>query len=696
MKEVSCRVFGLCQIGHAQLGISKETLLQGTTRSWDYMSNPRNRVDWDEWIRITENAYAAIGSDEGVNKIVENWAYLDGQKPFRRMAGFFISLDAVFRLFVLMARSTYGILKVDVRRQPDKTYEVILEIPKPYTTSRAFLVGGKGGLSTIPCLIGLPPARVEQDITERRGVYRIYPPPEKTLWRRLHVLPGSIAASFSFFRIIRDQNTELAASYNQLEQQTINFRNVLAASSDGIAVVRDGQIIHANPALAHLLHFPSIQELLGQRTDHWLTPAKLAELRAWAGTQPAENERREVTLQPAIGEAIIVEFSAPRAITWENLPATLWLLRDITERRALQIALATARQREQASLARDLHDGLGQLLTGLAFKLKALETRLAQTGSPEAAATTEMLSLANQATAQARDLAHGLAPVDIDPQGLAPALRHLAMSVSQLFQLCCTFSTEGPPAILPREVANQLYRATQEAITNAHRHGRARTVSILLRQTVGELTLLIDDDGTGLPADFVAARSPGMGLKIMRHRLTSVEGSFNIERSPTLGGARVSLTAPVKNQAEINTPGGRSVSGSPATISRPTGSRWRVLLVDDHVVVRAGLGQLLEQTPDFAVCGEASSPTEAEAACRDLAPDLLVTDLRLGEENALDYVRRLRVSHPALRIVMLTMYGKDNYEKEARSAGAEAYVMKQAAPDELISTLRKVTAEGAR
>jgi PAS domain S-box-containing protein len=694
MKEVSCRLFGLGVYAHEKLGIPKEKLLMGVPYDWEYLCNPRNRVDWDEWLIMTENAAAAIGSDNEFAAISKEWALVDSQKAYTRLAGFFVSLNALYvRLVPLMIKSIYTVVIPHARQLPDGTFEMTMEIAAPYTASRNFMLGGACAFSTFPCLIGLPPARVEQEITDRRGVYRIYPPPEKTLWRRLRVLPGTITASLSFFRILREQHTELTTSYQQLEQQTTNLRNVLTASSDGIAVVREGRIVHANPALARLLRAPGINALIGQPTDTWTSTEDLQNLRAWAATKPSATERREVRMLRTTKEAIPVEFSAPRTISWENQPAVLWSLRDISERRALEQALATARQREQASLARDLHDGLGQHLTGLAYKLKALETRLAITSSPESAAVTEMIAIANQATTQARDLAHGLSPVDIDPQGLAPALRHLAGSTSQLFQLHCTFACEGPLLTLPGNTANQLYHATQEAITNAHRHGRAKTISVLLRTAPGELTLLVDDDGTGLPADFDPAHMSGMGLKIMRHRLSSIDGRFCIEKSPTLGGSRVKLSAPFKPEPNvINQPAVTAFEARP-TPTRAWAATWRVLLVDDHAVVRAGLGQLLNQTHDFTLCGEASTPAEAETACRDLLPDLLITDLLFGEESALETIRRIRVEHATLGIVALSMYGKEHYEEASRAAGADAYVMKHAAADELLATIRRVCAE---
>jgi signal transduction histidine kinase len=111
----------------------------------------------------------------------------------------------------------------------------------------------------------------------------------------------------------------------------------------------------------------------------------------------------------------------------------------------------------------------------------------------------------------------------------------------------CSLRASDQPLALARETANQLYRATQEAVTNAHRHGHARRIEIhLALDTPGLLTLTIDDDGRGL-ADGFSQDSVvnGFGLKIMRHRLGSLGGRFLMGNSPVTSGARITFIAPV-------------------------------------------------------------------------------------------------------------------------------------------------------
>jgi PAS domain S-box-containing protein len=533
---------------HEYCHIRRDDVLALTTIPWEKLKDAQARVDWAELTDVARALRQALGGEQRLREFAALTAFLD-TPLYNRLAGFFVTPNTFYtKLAPLMLRSCYTIPRYTVVRDSDRVFTVVLDIPPAYAPSREFMVAAAGTFQKSPILLGLPQAQVDAEITDRRGVFRIRLPQNPPFTQRLRSLFAGIAAGLSFFRIIRQQLDELAASYAQLEQQTTNFRNVLAGSSDGILVVRDGRILHANPAFARLLRASSTEELIGQTTDEFVAKEDLVSLRQWASAKPQPTESRQLRIRlPALDAFAHVEFSAPRIITWENQPATLWLLRDISERHALETALASARQREQASLARDLHDGLGQHLTGLAFKLKALETRLHQQQSPESSATAEIVALANRAATHARDLAHGLAPVDIDPQGLVPALRLLCSNVSQLFQIECTLRAPEQPLAFGRDTANQIYRATQEAITNAHRHGHARKIDIQLTIDPSHaLTLTIDDDGCGLPRAFNPDQVvSGFGLKIMRHRLGSLGGRVHIAKSPVAHGARITLIAPI-------------------------------------------------------------------------------------------------------------------------------------------------------
>jgi len=201
--------------------------------------------------------------------------------------------------------------------------------------------------------------------------------------------------------------------------------------------------------------------------------------------------------------------------------------RDITERKRLEQEILDVSGRERQNIGRDLHDGLGQELTGVALMLRGLAGRLQQTNPEAMESVNEIVGLVNQSIENARSLARGLLPVRTDTGGLAFALRELASRSRDLYGLEVTFSTDAWPELkLDETAASHLYRIAQEALTNAARHGHSDEVDIELRVTRETFLLSIRDDGDG----FCLPTSPysGMGLKIMKYRAGMIGAKFEI------------------------------------------------------------------------------------------------------------------------------------------------------------------------
>ncbi len=200
---------------------------------------------------------------------------------------------------------------------------------------------------------------------------------------------------------------------------------------------------------------------------------------------------------------------------------------DITERKRLEQEILQVSSRERHTIGRDLHDGLGQELTGVALMLRGLATRI-QRQSPEAVGyVNEIVGLVNQSIESARSLARGLLPVRTDTGGLPFALRTLAARSRDLYGLEVNFRAEVWPQLTLTEAdASHLYRIAQEALTNAARHGHASKVEILLLVATRSFLLRITDDGAGIES----ADPPvtGMGLKIMRYRASMIGARFEI------------------------------------------------------------------------------------------------------------------------------------------------------------------------
>lgn len=118
--------------------------------------------------------------------------------------------------------------------------------------------------------------------------------------------------------------------------------------------------------------------------------------------------------------------------------------------------------------------------------------------------------------------------------------------------------------------------------------------------------------------------------------------------------------------------------------------RKRVLIVDDHPIVRHGLRRMIEAAPDLAVCGEAETEADAKRGIRELSPDVVIVDLTLGHGDGLELVRDVKAHHPRLPMLVLSMHEETIYAERLLAAGAMGYIMKQAASDQLLTALRRV------
>jgi len=229
-----------------------------------------------------------------------------------------------------------------------------------------------------------------------------------------------------------------------------------------------------------------------------------------------------------------------RARTTELTTANRQLREEITRRKLLEEELLDIVERERQRIGRELHDSIGQQLTGIGFMMEVLGERLSDVCPAEDAAYMDKISQCIiRAAEQTRTLAKGLHPVALEEGGLPVALRELASNTQELFGITCTVRQEADIALDHALIAINLYRIAQEAITNAVRHGKAKCVEIELGRENGAITLRVRNDGLRFREP--EARIEGMGLRIMQYRAEIIGGSLDIQ-SRAGGGAVVICT----------------------------------------------------------------------------------------------------------------------------------------------------------
>src|SRR3984957_11749197 len=338
----------------------------------------------------------------------------------------------------------------------------------------------------------------------------------------------------------------------QAEEALQEERNVLSAILDivgALIVVLDqqGRIVRFNRACEQTTGY-LFEEVRGKYVwDLFLIPEEVDNFKALlrqpnSGQMPGDYETYWLTRD-----------RSPRLITWSSTilagkkGATSHVIVtgiDVTERKRLEKRILDVSAREQRRIGEDLHDGLGQHLTGIAFMSKVLESNLSEKTLPESSDAAKIVRLVNEAINKTRELSRGLLPVVSDAHGLMSALTRCAEEMQDLFRISCRFECGAPVLVYDVNTATHLYPIAREGVNNAIKHGHPSHIVIGLSAENGEGTLSVQDDGEGISE--MPANHTGMGLNIMSYRANMVGGSLDVRKNFT-GGTSVVCIFPLRN-----------------------------------------------------------------------------------------------------------------------------------------------------
>jgi PAS domain S-box-containing protein len=343
--------------------------------------------------------------------------------------------------------------------------------------------------------------------------------------------------------------TELKRAEEALEEE----RNVLSAILDTVGaliVVLDhqGRIVRFNRACEQTTGYRFAEVRGGYVWDLFLMPEEVDNFKAIF-------ERSNPTMSPRDYETYwLTRNGNPRLVAWSGTVlagkngATSHVIvtgLDITERKRLEKGILEVSAREQRRIGEDLHDGLGQHLTGIAFMSKVLESKLSEKSPPESEDAAKIVNLVNEAINKTRELSRGLLPVVSDAHGLMSALTSYSEEIQDLFKIACRFECVSSVLLYDQNLATHLYYIAREAVNNAIKHGRPGNVCIQLSAEGGQGCLTIEDDGRGILE--IPERNRGMGLNIMNYRANMIGGSLGVGNRPG-GGTSVSCRFPLRNK----------------------------------------------------------------------------------------------------------------------------------------------------
>ncbi len=337
---------------------------------------------------------------------------------------------------------------------------------------------------------------------------------------------------------LRDETDERRA---ELEARIMSdrLRAVVDTAVDGMVLLDDvGRILMANPACERLFGYAA-DEVIGESIEALLPDCLTDEFgRTLVSANPRDRMPVQITGREAfarrrVGTTFPVEVSVGDASD-RGQRVFVCVIHDVSERKKLEAALVDAVAGEQRRFGQDLHDGLGQELTGLSLLLAAMAQTAHKQGFSNAFDLDRALSVSHAALTSCRHIARGLSPVNEGQGGLVAGLRDLVSRMSGGSGPVIEFEAIHAEQLgLSPMVADHLYRIAQEALTNALKHAHAKSIAVTLDIEPQSVRLEVCDDGDGLMITQLESR--GLGMRTMNYRAGLIGARLLIERLGTAG-----------------------------------------------------------------------------------------------------------------------------------------------------------------
>jgi two-component system, LuxR family, sensor kinase FixL len=246
------------------------------------------------------------------------------------------------------------------------------------------------------------------------------------------------------------------------------------------------------------------------------------------GEKKIIDRRREIQGLKKDGTIFPIDLGVTEVV-WEGNRIFTGVIRDLSSRRVLEQRLIEIGNEERRRIGRDLHDGLGQMLTGIRMLTENLARKLQANALPAAGEVQEIAEMLKEADQYTRTLSRGMVQIDIDKVGLNAAIQNLCKQTTKMTGTKCFITGDNEIEIENHTMAIHIYRIIQEAISNAVKHGKAGNITVRLSRNMYHTSVSIDDDGTGF--DPAEKEIQGIGLQIMNYRAAMMGGVFEIIRT---------------------------------------------------------------------------------------------------------------------------------------------------------------------
>jgi two-component system NarL family sensor kinase len=492
------------------------------------------------------------------------------------------------------------------------------------------------------------------------------------------------------------------------------YRVLVETMNEGAATLdKDGTILYANASFTRILGVP-LQEVLGTSLQVHFIPQEREKLKALIDIGLQGESRGEVSLARAEGQRRLVRLSLSsvqdlgnRTIcviatdmtelsgAYEALKASEDALRNLSGR------LLRLQDEERRRISRDLHDVTGQKLALLSMDLSSIQKHKNIAKDEEInRLLEESVSLSNDVNKEIRTLSYLLHPPLLDELGLSSAVQWFAQGFENRTGIHVAVDIPSNLVRLAPDAEVALFRIVQESLANVHRYSGSATADVRARSDAGEVRLEIGDFGKGMSLESAkpnrAVVAPlGVGIQGMKERVRQLSGTLEITSRPG-SGTRVTAILPIgSRRAELPESDQESIVQEGQSVpSRETAHsevwRKRILIADDHDVLRRGIRTMLESDPSLEVCAEAVDGKDALEKTLTQAPDLVILDINMPTMNGLDVLRQIVRHRPQTKVLAFSVHDSKRIVEEILAAGAHSYLSKATAGQHLVHEVRSL------
>jgi two-component system, NarL family, sensor kinase len=491
------------------------------------------------------------------------------------------------------------------------------------------------------------------------------------------------------------------------------YRVLVESINDGAATLdADGRVLYANSRFAQILNIP-VGKLTGSSLHNNLSPGQSENLKKLIRKALHRSSAVELTLDATAGRPKLVRFTL-RPLKDSDIHKVGVVATELTELveanealksneeslRQLSARLLQLQDEERRRIARDLHDVTGQKLAVLSMALSGVLNR--PNGSLDAdsqRALTESLAWSKEVAAEIRTLSYLLHPPLLDELGLSSAVKwYLAGFTSRTGIL---METEIPSEIqrLSPDAEVAIFRVLQESLTNVHRYAESTNAVVRMDVTGDEIKLEIQDFGKGVQSSRTSSPNGsvarlGVGIQGMTERMRQLGGKLEITSSPNKG-TLVTATIPLSSSAAIPAQSSTvlvSPLNSTSELVGPVANtlRKRILIADDHEMLRRGVRNTLQTELDLEICGEAVDGQDVVEKVKTLRPDLVILDINMPALNGLVALRQILRLRPQTKVLVFSVHDSDQTVKEVHAAGAHGFISKGKDSQDLLRVVREI------